>query len=384
MKRFACYAIICIGLLSGCGMIELESKDEPCKKETGENGDEIDIGKTVFMSAVAFKEGYDWRNDNQDEGGDEKLLLIAGDKIVAEIESDGADDIHYIVKGALYQCPCADGQTHILKNGTEILTWPKEETVCDLALDGNELLCLCCAASGEGGYVCLRCDGNEVRHYEGCFPTSEFFEDQGQLLFGIGGSLCGYAGVDCEYVNKLSADISFDRMYMYRANGLPWIWWTSGGVSYAGNKENFTLATDPGRILGILYGGSGVYVEKSTLDNYMILKEKSFSEVCSSHEFFSRVKSTIEGDDIYALGTRRNGSWAIFHDGCLEELPLDCTPVSGAGMTLRYGRLMFPLIMNDGTAAVWDNGKVVRLGLNGYVDHICLGRGSSKKFWMSE
>lgn len=372
--------VICTCLLSGCGMMELETKNYPSEKEREEGG--TDIEKTVFMSAVVFPDGYDWQNDPQWDEGRESLLLIAGDRIVAELDSDGPDDIHFIMKGALYQCVCRQGRTAVLRNGEAMLEWPGEETVYDLAIDGKDLLALCSCASETGGYTCLRRNGQILRRYDGCFPTSDLYEDGRQLLFGVGGARNGFAGPDSEHLPDMDVSGIYDQVSMICGGGRTWLYWTSGQMSGAHSEDNYVLRSEPGKVLGLLHDGADVFVETYTAGAYVILKD--FKELYSSQAAFSRVASVAEGEDIYALGRLQDGNWAIFHNGMLTALPKEVTPVAGAGLTLRYGRLMFPLVMEDGTAAIWDNGSVVKLDINGYVDHICLGRGSSRNFWMTK
>lgn len=99
---------------------------------------------SVFVSAVAVKDGYDWRRDTAAGrfeacirllcNGKERLRIPAGDRFCVS----PSPDRHHLLGGDLYTEYFGMGGTVIKKNGDQVLGFPGREILLGLAgVDGN-------------------------------------------------------------------------------------------------------------------------------------------------------------------------------------------------------------------------------------------------------
>ncbi|GEM_PF-3686538 len=376
MKRMM--LALTMAVLCGCTISKVGGHNWPSEKEN-ENQNSVDIENTVFMSAVVFPDGYDWQKDSVCLSEGSRLVMLGGERILCE--SEAKSEFHYMVKGSLFETLVDNMQTIVRQDGQECLRWDGQESIWDLAMDGKDILCLC-VYENEDGYGCrLRRNGKSIWHQDGCYPTSDFYENKGTLCFGLDGEFAGgvqgteetlFSTAELPFSNINYRFFGNDRWLLCGYEGFACVSSSLGGP-YSSYGENL--------FCGLLYDGSGVYVEQYRDGAYCILKDFTVLYSC---ENFRREAVVIDGDDICALGRVGDDYWAVFSKGLLTTLPAGCTPIPGAGMALSYGRLMFPVTLEGGVAGFWDGGQVRSLGLNGYVDRIRIGRGVSKKYWMSK
>ena len=369
MKKTCLFAAT---LLCGCSLVKMNSDNIPSEKE------QVNLETGVFCSAVVFPEGYDWRKDSGQSVQDGKLMLICSDRILCELEGRDPLSPHFLVKGRLYDCICSGGKTLVRCNGEKVLEWDGEAQVWDLALDGSDLVCLCCDDDGTR----LVREGVTVGRWPGCWPESDFYDDDGRLCFDLGGKRSGIVRDGVAQLWETGQLGEMQNAHFHSAGGMTWFRGESSGTHLYGNYEEGPKAVSHGSVFtGIVYGGANVWMEAYSGSRYQLWQ--GGEAVFTTEVPFERTAVAVENDDIYVLGKLQEDQWAILHDGNFTMLPEGSRPVAGAGMALRYGRLMLPLALQDGNAAIWDKGKVSGLGINGYVDRISIGRGSSQKFYLS-
>lgn len=361
--------VVAAGLLvAGC-TVKLDGVNEPSRKEdTGET-----VEGKVFASAMVFPEGIHWQKEDSEEKG--KLILLADGDIRSQSEDYSPWNSHFVVNGRLYVEDCAEGRTSLREKGESVCAWEGEESIWDVAMDGKSLLCLCTDADG----TVLRQDGKCMLRAKGMWPDSGFYPDGKQLCVSLTGEklgiirgkelktwslnpeyistthMLGAAGKDCFYMDAIFSD-------------------EEGHMHIGGIEDRFE---------GLLYDGDGLFAEYVTKDGIYQIRTSDNKTLFSSKVPFSRRSVAIDRNDIWALGRLESGMWAVFHEGRFALLPEEVTVRGGTGICVKYGRVLFPVVTANGTAAVWDTGNMINLGFNGYVDHISIGRGSSKDFYLS-
>ncbi len=373
MKRKQLFTAVLL-LVAGC-TTRLPVTDEPSQKEEEQPAQQI-VDAHVYYSVRAFPDGFDWREEETDGVG--SLLLLADGETLVEVE-DSPWDAHFVVGGSLYAEKSVDGRTLVLKDGEEILSWDGEESIWDLALDGDSIWCLCTDEEGTS----LRKDGEQTLYLADSWPLSDFYDDSGQLCFDLTGE---QMGVVCDGAAKAWTKDKFNgenRFHPHSAKGEVWFTLVLAYGIYGTMPSGLSGVVLNADELEILFGGQDVFMECQYGDGRYGILDSGSKEVYVSEEAFDRRVSAIDSNDIWALGQKDDGVWAVFHEGRTVSLPDGVTPKSGCSLALRYGRLLFPVILSDGTAGVWDNGNVLSLGINGYVERISIGQGSSSNFSLS-
>ncbi|MBO6045611.1 MAG: hypothetical protein J6P69_07170 [Bacteroidales bacterium] len=151
---------------------------------------------SVFVVAVEFPEGYDWRRDSSYgavsgslalyRDGERTLSIPAGPGLKASLDPD----LHHLVDGHLYTESCTVGETVISKDGEELFSYPGREFLCGLLVEGGDIYTLGQSRSGSGfslrrngGEIITRSDGSVASH------MSDNPEYQGGALYRDGGHL---------------------------------------------------------------------------------------------------------------------------------------------------------------------------------------------------
>lgn len=363
------FSVVAILLVAGCTK-QLDGVYEPSKKE--DEGSKVE-GR-IFASARVFPAGVDWQREDCDDRGE--LILMADGDILCRIADSGPWNSHFIINGQLWEERPSNGRTHILKSGMEEFSWEGEESIWDIASDGKKIYCLCTDDKG----TVLRQNGEIIFQRDGVWPASGFYADKGELCFNLHGLELGNMHGSTAMLWKKENLGEFGDGQIRRIRGLDWIL----NDSLFGSLTKFIhTATDGERFLSLLFDGNAVFVEAYDKNGcYQILTDNN-KRLFSSPVKFTRRAVAIDRDDIWALGQLHDGQWAVFHEGQFILLPEEIRAKSGCSLSVRYGRVLFPVILPDGEAGVWDNGKILNLGFNGYVDHISIGRGSSKDFNLS-
>lgn len=343
------------------------------------------VDSHIWMSALVYPEGYDWQLDTGAVDPGRVALLCDGEISLLLDDSDSWSD-HFVLAGHLYDDGRRAGRTVVRKDGKEFQSWEGEELVWDMALDNGSLYCLCTPLDGTS--VSLRKDAVQICTYDGCWPDSRLYEDRGRLCFDVGGKKTGsVCGAEERFID-LSSEDNVISSSSHTMGGETWLRleYIMNGLLHCtavGNIDRQPLKglVKPDEYLGFLYGGKSVLVEKSSGGKYSILRD--FETLYESSQAFSRVVAVCDGDDVRALGRTGDGGWVLFSNGELILLPEGTRPSSSDPPAFRYGRLIVPLTLRNGRAAVLDDGKLTALSFNGRVDRVIIGRGSSGKLYLS-
>ncbi len=110
----------------------------------------------VYVTAMDYPEGYDWRADRE-KGAVKCSLVVYADGIPMmkipvgdsyEVSSD--PDMHRMVNGHLYSDYAADSETIIKKDGKEIMRYPAREMICALTEKDGDVYTLGHSRGGSG------------------------------------------------------------------------------------------------------------------------------------------------------------------------------------------------------------------------------------------
>lgn len=369
-------------LLVGCNTRKLDTRPEDSGKEIEERED---IDAHIWMSAVVYPDDYAWQLDTGSVDRGHPALLCDGNCLLVLEDRDSWCST-FVAGGHLFDGMHSEGKSCLRCDGKPLLDWDGEELVWDVALYGRSAYCLCTAIDGSS--LILRKDGKQLRRYEGCWPESAFYEDGGRLCFDLGGRSTGTAWDGGEHLLDSEAFPDMESLKAHTMGGELWILAEFGhkGWRYTavGNVDRPPLSAvmEPMRYIGLLYGGRKVLVERENLSgHYELLADGEL--LYGSGEIFTRLASCCDAMSVRALGRTAEGLWALMDEDGLELLPEGVRPSPGLDMAFRYGRLIFPLVLQNGSAGIWDDGKLLDLGLNGRVEQVVIGRGSSGKYMLS-
>ena len=153
---------------------------------------------SVYLVAVEFPEGYDWRRDTLYgavtgnivlfRNGERLLSVPAGYGCQASLEPD----LHHLVGGHVYTETCIDGNTVIGMDGEELFSYPGREFLCGLLVEGSDVYTLGQNRSGKGfslrrngGALLEAEDGTVASHLSDYpeYPTGALYRDGERLFF---------------------------------------------------------------------------------------------------------------------------------------------------------------------------------------------------------
>lgn len=127
------------------------------------NSDGIWYGPSVpdpenvcFSTVFEYPDGYDWRNDSEQDGTRCMLALYAEDTPVLKIPVGSAHAVsakperHRVFKGNLYTDYSDSLCTVIKKNGKELFRYPEPETILNMLVAGDDVHTLGVGTGGQG------------------------------------------------------------------------------------------------------------------------------------------------------------------------------------------------------------------------------------------
>ena len=169
MKVKLLCSIAVLGMLSACGIVELESGQSegngvwvsPSHGSGESDSDKGNPGPTpprqsLYMTTVEYPKGYDWRQDLHRgsvrcsivvyKEGKPIMKLAVGDEY--HVSSDA--DMHRLVGCDLYTDYSTDYETIIKRNGQECFRYSARESIYGIKVVGNDVYTLGQSRSGQG------------------------------------------------------------------------------------------------------------------------------------------------------------------------------------------------------------------------------------------
>lgn len=184
--------------LAGCsltdpGFLPGTSRNEILNGPRGETSPKDQEDRHLWVSAVEYPEGYDWKRDTARGVVACRLVLFRdGDRTMelpvrSGVSPDG--DMHRIAGGHIYTDDCTDEETFLCCDGKEILRYRGRETLRGFVVgSGGEIHTLGQNRGGPG--LTYRIDG-KIIHEE---PTGTLFGEPGSGVFRSG-ALCLDGGI---------------------------------------------------------------------------------------------------------------------------------------------------------------------------------------------
>jgi len=163
----------------------------------GENEKEESNDTTIYVSGVAFPDGYDWKRDTLHGEIDCRLVLLRNGKRIVDLPArldrqvSSDPDMHRIVDGHLYTEFSSDSVTLIGKDGRTLFSYRGREMISGLMVRPDGVYTLGSDRDGNGfsyrkdGQVIMKKDTGIV--YGGMYgisrPTGALYEENGHLYF---------------------------------------------------------------------------------------------------------------------------------------------------------------------------------------------------------
>lgn len=192
MKRIV-IAAICVMAVS-CGLEEVNRRPHSGAEDVwlgpGINAGKEDPGKkVVYVTAMEYPDGYDWRADVE-KGSVRCSLTVYADGIpmmkvpVGDgYETSSDPDMHRMVDGHLYTDYSTDSETVIKKDGKEIIRYQGREMICGLQVDGDDVYTLGHPREGEG--FCYRKNGEPLISRDQGRSFANLYKDGADICFAF-------------------------------------------------------------------------------------------------------------------------------------------------------------------------------------------------------
>lgn len=405
MKRVLMFATF-LAMVS-CGLEEVGRRQQGGAGEIwfgpGMNAGKGDPEKTVvYVTAVEYPDGYDWRIDEGKGSVKCSLVVYADDvpmmKIPAgdayEVSSD--PDMHRIADGHLFTDYSTDSETVIKKDGKEVLRYPGREMIYGLIVENGDIFTLGHPRHGEGfafrrnGEVVLgRSSGHSFAGLykdEGsiCFAFAEKIESQGDTLeryYHVKNGEVTQAAVR-EDVRKVWDIISYDGEIIYLASVVgissP-VLFRSGSMhalempSSAKMLACRLLADDGYICIEGLHSVSGSAVTGGLWDGQG--GARFFDEGMTA------ASVCMNGDGICCVlnGTAERPDGIIYRCGEMFLMPSGYAAVGNAPAAADGIFHVGLSSLSGGKPVIWKDGILKELDLNGFISNICVREGQSSQ-----
>ena len=177
-----------------CGLEEVSRRPQNGAGEVW-FGPGINVGKndpekkTVYVTAVEYPDGYDWRADVEKGSVKCSLVVYADDvpvmKVPAgdEYEVSPDPDMHRMSDGHLYTDYSTDSETVIKKDGKEIFRYSGREMICGLLTEGEDVYTLGHPRRGEG--FTYRKNGDVIVERNGGRSFASLYRDGTSICFAF-------------------------------------------------------------------------------------------------------------------------------------------------------------------------------------------------------
>lgn len=156
------------------------------------------LDTSVFVTAVEFPDGYDWRRDSSYGAVAGRLVLYRdGERLLAVPAGLGsraslAPDLHHLVDGHLYTEFCTADETVVARDGEDIFSYGGREILRGLLVEGEDVYTLGQNRSGSGfalrrnGEPLFVSDAGSLASHmssDPAYPTGALYRDGGNLCF---------------------------------------------------------------------------------------------------------------------------------------------------------------------------------------------------------
>lgn len=205
MKNLSLFLLLilvagCHGEMTGIPRLEAfgDSYEGYHRGEAVPDRGSVPLDTVLYMTAVEFPEGYDWRRDTSYGEVSGRIVLYRDSVRILEVPAGPGciaamdPDLHHLAYGHLYTESVTDDETVIGRDGELLFSYPGREILCGLLVEGEEVYTLGRDRSGSG--FALRRNGEEVFSYpkggitahfsaRPDYPSGALYRDGGHMYF---------------------------------------------------------------------------------------------------------------------------------------------------------------------------------------------------------
>ncbi len=354
---------------------EGEYKDNPVSDEAEA------VSKTLYVTAVEYPDGIDWRKDIGYDIEGSKLFLTLEEERIVELnvgydECVAIDaDMHRCIDGHLYTDFSTDTETVVKVDGVEAYRYSGREMIVSIYVQDDKIYTLCAPRDGTK-ILYYRCNGERLLYRSG-EPVGGLYDDDGDIVFtskdGSSGSYTYYM-----FVNGISYTLYFDssvkEVYDVRRinQDINYIASTSDGIVAIGSETVVNLGESPSNsdvVLGIYYDGKDRFYAGSIGDVGGVWQEGENSMLCDG----SITGFNLCGNSyICVIKDASNEAVSICCDGKTYPWPTgtellydSCVATDGISHTVG-------LIESTGgnPPVIWEDGTLKNFTINGFITHV--------------
>ena len=167
---------------------------------------------TTYITALEYKNGYDWRSD-QAVGSVKCSLVVYANNIPVmkipvgnEYEVSSDPDMHRLVDGHLYTDFSTDSETVVKKDGKTAFRYVGRETLCDIKTVGGDVYTLGQSRDGDG--FSFRMNGSPILVRENGHVIGNLIDDDDSLCFAFCEQIKNADGLLGRYYSSINGKVS--------------------------------------------------------------------------------------------------------------------------------------------------------------------------------
>ena len=351
-----------------------------------------------FVSVLEYPEGHDWRADPEPEEGRCSLAVYADCIPVKKIPAGKGTEIpldperHRLISGHVYT-DFSDGKTTVIRyDGKELLRWEGEDLVTDMIVSGDSLHTLSVPVDGEG--FRYRVNGRPViqRDAGRCFGHMRSFRDTVAFCFcqpsrsssALSEDFYVSANGKVSKVNLPSSVVKVWDMMVHEGetciivseNGV-----LKGPMMLQGSRKwqiNYMLYTDVASCrftdTEALCAEVVCIHQDKRLTGLLCKAEMSWT-LCEVGRTLSAYQVNDAGYYYVSNSTADSHNGKIFRNHMMYGIPGDYAVMGINPVAVKDGDMYIGFSSRTGGfPAVWKNGSLTSLKVNGYIARVSYGK----------
>lgn len=384
--------IMCNTVMS-CGIIELDRVEKDDANGVW-NGPAMDIPESsrsiTYVSAFDYPDGYDWRSDPQ-RGEVRCSLVVFREGVpmlkvpVGNVYNVSADpDMHRIIDGHLYTDFSANSQTIIKKDGKPLLSYQKEEMICEFRILDGDVHTLGHSRQGEG--FSYRVNGEVVLERDTGYTFERIGVEENSISIAFSEPITSADGtIERYYVmrdGKVSqvalrddikkvwdvASYNGEVYYLATLTGIATpVMVAPQGITALPMPTSLSLVSCKMRVLS-----KGVFAEGVLTDGKQV--QSIFWDTKAKYNLFPKgltFSAMCQGDDVvhYTMNpASMAGAGLICRGGENLEMPVGYACMSRSAIDFASGMLSVGLSSLTGAKpTLWIDGELKSFDVNGYI-----------------
>jgi hypothetical protein len=205
-----------------------------------DNGKPYVSDTSVYLTALEFPRGYDWKKDTLYGKVNCKLVLFKNGSRTLELPAkfdsgiSPDPDTHRVIEGYLYTDYCTDGETIISRDGRSLFHYQGEELMSGFLVKDGDVYTLGQDRSGHGfsfrknGKSILKKENGEIMGgmYDSAYENGALYESGGHLYFSYYNTSISGKTVEKKYflvedgvAVRIDSEKVYDEIYDLRMSG---------------------------------------------------------------------------------------------------------------------------------------------------------------------